>query len=319
MSLLGLAVAVFLSQSPNPSATPPLESTSSERTAAAAERTAIAAEATAAAAGRIAEALAGPKAAPGAPSGETKPEHWRGTAGLGLTFLSGNAEALTLTGTVAGDRKWSRWAMALRASGAYGVSNPTANLADSTGQTTARRAGATARGDRSLGAFASLFVLGGFEFDHIKNVEARGFGEAGTGLTFLDEKRGDLERLFLRLDLALRAGYETRLQYFPAVLRVDPYGVAILAPRAAATFRWALSRDVRVSEELEFIPFLLRGSAGRLLINNTTKLSARLTESVSLTTALVLNYDSAPPQAPSPAPEKRSTDVAVTAGIEAAF
>lgn len=291
-----------------------------DRLVTATERAAAAAERLAAAAARIAEAVEGTSArSPAATPAVAPPEHWRGTVGLGFSFLAGNAESLTLTGTGAFDRKWTTWSASIRASGAYGISNPTAGVAGGTSQTTARRASVTARGDRAFGTFASLFVLGGGEFDHVKNVEARGFGELGTGLTLLNQQLGDLEQLFLRVDLALRSGYETRVQYFPRFEKISPYGIVLFAPRCAATFRWAPSKDVRLSEELELIPFVLPGSAGRVLINNTTKLSARLTERVSLTTALVLNFDSSPPQAPAPTPAKRSTDVAVTAGIEASF
>lgn len=320
MSMLGLTVVVFLAQADAPKdEAKAVEAAKvvdpAERAALAAERAAVAAEKTAQAAGRIADALYGNEVKPTA-AGEVKPEHWRGTIGLGLTYLTGNAEMLTLTGNVAADRKWDLWSLAIRASGAYGVSNPAANVADSVSQVTARRAAGTVRGDRAFGSFASLFVLGGAEFDHVKNVEAREFGEAGTGLTLLNEKHTDYEKAFLRLDLAIRAGNETRVQYFPYVKPVDPYQIVILAPRAALTFRWAFNKDVRFSEELEAIPSVLAPTSGRLLVNNTTKFNARLTENVTLATALVVNFDSMPPPT---TPVKRNTDVALTFGVEAAF
>ncbi len=285
----------------------------SERAALAAERAAVAAEKVAAAADRLADAMAGPVEKKDA--GPAKPQHWKGLVGAGFTFLNGNSQLLTITGNVGVDGTWEKWAVALRAAGAYGVSNPDANVSDSTAQITARKMAASARGDRTYG-FASLFVLGGAEFDHVKNVEAREFGEVGTGLTFLNEKRGDLEHLFLRLDLAMRAGYETRVQYFPFVTPVDPYAIIILAPRAALAFRWAPNKDVRFSEECEAIPSVLAPTLGRLLVNSTTKLNARLTETVSLTTAFIVNYDSMPPPS---VPKKLSTDIALTAGLEATF
>jgi putative salt-induced outer membrane protein YdiY len=294
------------------------ESTAPDRAAAAAERAAAAAEQTAVAAQRIANALApaAPSAGPVAPPAASA-DGWKGSAGAGLAFITGNAQTITLTANVAADRKWDAWAFGVRANGAYGLANPTANVKGTTGTTTARRAMGTIRGDRTFGtSFASVFVLGGLEADHMKNIETRTVGEAGTGLTFFNKKDGDLEKLFLRVDLALRTGYETRVQYFPTMAPVDPYGVVILAPRGALAFRWAFSNDVRFSEEIEFMPYLLASSAGRLLINNTTKLSARITESVALTTSLLVNYDSEPPQS---TPARVSTDVALTAGVEASF
>ena len=193
------------------------------------------------------------------------------------------------------------------------------NAAGNSSAVTARRASGTVRGDRTFGeSFAAIFVLAGSEFDHMKNIESRSIGEAGAGLTFFNQKQGDLEKLFLRLDLALRSGFETRMQYFPYLLPVENYGIVILAPRVAVAFRWAFSKDVRVSEDLEFIPFLLAPTSGRLLINNITKLNARLTENLALTTALTLNFDSLPPVG-ADGSTRKPTDVALTVGIEAAF
>lgn len=311
MLITAMLAAVVVTQAPE-AATP-----AAERSAQAAERAAQAAERAADAAQRIADAMA-PKPAPGAPPEVAAvPQLWGGTAGLGLTFLTGNAQALTLTGSLALDRKWEDWAFSLRLAGAWGLSNPS-----STGESTtnARRAGGTVRGDRSLGSgFASLFLLAGEEFDHMKNIETRTVGEVGTGLTFLNVKQGDLDKLFLRFDIAARVGYETRYQYFPTPAPVDTYGVIILAPRAALAFRWAFSEHVRFSEELEFIPFLLAPDLGRLLINNTTKLNARLTQSLSLALALLINYDSKAPTAVGAANPRVPTDVALTVGIEATF
>jgi hypothetical protein len=310
--MLGIAMfaAVVVSQTPDASAS------ATERTVQAAEKAAQAAERTADAAERIADTIA-PRIAPGPEAPPPAPPKWGGNAGLGLTFLTGNAEALTLTGSLALERKWVDWAFGLRLAGAWGLSNPS-----STGEATTntRRAAGTVRGDRTFGGgFASLFVLVGAEFDHMKNIESRTIGEVGTGMTFFNVKEGDFEKLFFRFDLAARAGYETRFQYFPTVSAIDPYAIAILAPRAAVAFRWAFSKHVRVSEELEVIPFLLAPDLGRLLINNTTKLNARLTESVSLSLNFLMNFDSSPPQPPASGLQRKQTDVALTVGVEAAF
>jgi putative salt-induced outer membrane protein YdiY len=295
--------------------------TAEERAAVAAEKAAAAAQKAAEAAARIADAVA-PLPAAEKKKEEKKADRWTGSVGAGLTFITGNSQTLTLTGTAAADRTWDSWALGIRLSGAYGLANPAANVSNSSSAVTARRALGTIRGDRSFGAgLVSLFALGGVEFDHMKNIESRSIGEAGTGLTFFNRKEGDLEKFYLRLDLAMRGGFETRFQYFPVEAPIDgDYGIIILAPRAAVTMRWNLTRDVRLSEELEAIPFVLAPAAGRLLINNTTKLNTRLTESVSLATALVVNFDSQPPQsAPPPAPQRLTTDVALTVGVEAAF
>lgn len=316
MSVIGLTLAALLTQAEPAVAVPELSA--ADRSAAAAEKAAEAAQKAAEAAQRIADVIAPLPPAAAAPA-EKKKEGWIGNLGIGLTFITGNSQMLTLTGSGAADRKWGDWALGVRLSGAYGLSNPDTNATGNASSTTARRAASTVRGDRTFGgSFASLFVLAGSEFDHMKNIESRNIGEVGTGLTFFNKKEGDLEKLYLRLDLAMRAGYETRFQYFPVPGSVKDYGIIILAPRAALTFRWNFSKDVRLTEELEFIPFLLSPTLGRLLINNNTKLGARLTESLALTTALLVNFDSMPPEG-SGGLKRKETDVALTVGLEASF
>jgi len=318
--LTTIALSALLSQS-DPAATQPVPTAdASERAAAAAEKAAAAAEKAANAALRIADAVSPQTAAnptPAAAAGDTK-ESWVGNVGVGLTFITGNSQTLTLTGNAAADRKFGDWALGIRLNGAYGLANPDTSAA-APASTTARRAAASIRGDRSFGAgFASIFALAGSEFDHMKNIESRSIGEVGAGLTFFNKKEGDLEKLYLRLDLAARSGYETRFQYFPTPSSVTDYGIVILAPRAAITFRWNFSKDVRFTEELEFIPFVLAPTAGRLLINNNTKLAARLTEHLALTTSVLVNFDSQPPVSAS-GMRRKETDVALTAGLEASF
>jgi putative salt-induced outer membrane protein YdiY len=303
-----------------PTAAPP---STEERAALAAERAALAAERAALAAERVANSVApeAPKEDPAAAAAPPKPDAWTGSGGIGLTYITGNTTSLVLTSNVSADRKWDKWSFGLRLWGGFGLTNPAANDPASTSATTARKAGGSVRGERAFGGgFASIFAMAGSEFDHVKNIESRTIGEAGVGLKFFDQKEGDLEKLFLKLDLGLRAGYETRFQYFPVHAAVPDYGVPILAPRAGVAFRWGFNKWVRFSEEIEFIPYVIQPDAGRLLINNTTKLSSRITENLALTAAVVVNYDSKPPQvAPPPAPQRVTTDVTLTAGIEAVF
>jgi putative salt-induced outer membrane protein YdiY len=318
--LLALALSTVLAQS-DATATQPVPSepqSAADKAADAALKAAEAAQKAAEAAMRIADAVAPAPAAAATPASPAAAEGWKGSVGLGLTFITGNSQTLTLTGTAAADRKWDAWSLGIRLGGAYGLANPDTNTVGTIAATTARRANGTIRGDRAFGGFASIFVLAGSEFDHMKNIESRTIGEAGAGLTFFNKKEGDLERLYLRVDLAARGGYESRFQYFPTPAAVNPYGIIILAPRAAVTFRWGFSKDVRISEEIEFIPFVLAPALGRLLINNTTKLNARLTENLSLSTAFVLNFDSQPPEGAGGL-KRKETDVALTVGLEAAF
>ena len=326
MSLIGLTMAVVLTQA-EPAVKPaepaaPAES-SVDKAANAAQKAAEAAQKAAEAALRVAEAMA-PRAAEATEKKEEAKEEekkskWIGTVGIGLTYITGNSQNLTLSGGASVSRTWDAWTLGLKANGAYGLANPDTNATASVAGVTARRAGASIRGDRAFGSgFASIFALAGSEFDHMKNIESRTTGQLGTGLTFLNTKDGELEKLYLRLDIAALGGYETRFQYFPAPSSVTDPRIVILAPRAAVTFRWNFSKDVRFSEELEFIPYLLAPTSGRLLINNNTKLSARLTEYLALTTGLLINFDSMPPVG-ADGSTRKNTDVALTVGLDAAF
>jgi hypothetical protein len=291
------------------------EKSAAERAALAAEKAAEAAAKAAEAAQRIADRVA-PPPPPAAAAAAPSAGAWAGTAGLGLSLLGGNTQTITLTGNVGLDRKWEVWTLGIRATGAYGVTNPdTTENSMTVAQTVARRAGATVRGDRAFGGgIVAAFALGGFEFDHVKNIESRSFGEAGASFTVFNEKVDDLEKLFFRLDAALRGGYETRFTYFPTPAPVATPSVAILAPRVAGTFRWALNKNFRISEDFEVLINTLPPIAGRFLINSNTKLNARITESVSLALGFLINIDTQPPTT-----NLRPFDYALTAGAEAAF
>jgi hypothetical protein len=292
------------------------DKSAAERAAVAAEKAAESAAKAAEAAQRIADRIAPPAPpAPAAAAPAPSAGAWAGTAGLGLSLLGGNAETITLTGSVGLDKKWDLWTLGIRATGAYGVTNPnTTEGSTSVSQTVARRAGATVRGDRSFGGFVGVFVLGGFEFDHVKSIESRGYGEAGASFTLFNEKVEDLEKLFVRFDVALRGGRETRWIYFPNPGPPVTYAVPLLAPRVAGTIRWALNKNFRLSEDFEVLPSMLAPTAGRFLINSNTKVNARITENVSLALGFLINIDTQPPAA-----NLRPFDYALTAGAEAAF
>lgn len=68
------------------------------------------------------------------------------------------------------------------------------------------------------------------------------------------------------------------------------------AQHIAGTFRWALNKNFRLSEEFEVLPFMLPPTTGRFIINSNTKLNTHITESVSLTIGFLLNVDTQPPK-----------------------
>jgi len=308
---LTLSAALF-AQAPTTSAD------SAEKAAEAAQAAAASAQKAAEAVERIANAIAPPAPAAAAAPVAPPPSNWVGGLGIGLTYITGNAETLTLTGNGSVTGTFGQWALGIKASGAYGLANPS-TASGAPAAVTARRASLAVRGDRSFGdGFAAIFAQGLGEFDHIKNIESRGIGELGAALTFFNMKEATYEKLYLRFDIAMRAGHETAYQYFPTPAVIDPYGAVVLAPRAALTFRWGFNDYVRFSEEFEVIPYVLAPYLGRTLINSTSKLNAKLTSNLSLATALVLNFDSKPPQAAGGVPRK-TLDAALTVGLEATF
>ncbi|MDC0710122.1 DUF481 domain-containing protein [Stigmatella sp. ncwal1] len=315
------------SQVPPASAPPPPASAPAvaERAAAAAESAAIAAQEAAKASERMAtaverltEALARPAPVPQAALPEApkpadapvKEDPWSGSVGLGLISLSGNASTLTFNGLATAQRKTANWIYAIKAQAVYGRSRlPATETEPERAQVVALGAAVQVRGDRRFTEVVSGYLLAGAETDHIKSVEVRGLGEAGTGILWWDEKRADGRVSSLRTDLAFRFLRETRFQYYP--IREDLEDVDLGGPRVGVALTYGLSKDVIFTEEAEAVPNVL-GDA-RLLVNSQSKLTARLTESLALSTSFLLQYDSAP------AVGKVSTDTALSASIEVGF
>ena len=295
--------------------------TAAERAAAAAESSASASERVAAAAERLAAALEGKAvaqpgaAAAGSPAADAavppvKVSPWKGTVGVGLISLTGNASTLTFNSLANGEYKTDDYILAAKAYGVYGQSRlPTIEGVESDTETLALAAGVQLRGDRRFTKVVSGYLLGGVETDHVKSVEVRGYGEAGTGLLWWDETRPDGGSSSLRTDLAFRVARETRFQYFPT--RQPLEGVTLGAPRLGLALRYALSERVVFQEDAELLPNVF-GDA-RLLVNSTSKLSAGLTESLALTASLLVQHDSAPAEG------KRPTDTTLSVGVELAL
>lgn len=281
-----------------------------ERAVQAMERTAAAAERTAAAAEKLAQQGAAQNAAAGVTpaADDAAAQGWTGSVGLGFVSLTGNAEALTLTGLVALERKWEDWIVRVRSTGAYGQAR-TAATAGTDAEVVALRALGELRGDRRFGERATGFLMVGADTDHVRSVEARYYGEAGASMLWLDQKAEDFDRLSLRTDVAFRVVNEMRFQYYPVPMDVPD--VFLAGPRFGVAFRYGLSKDTTFAQDAEVIPDILGG--GRVLFNSTTKLSTKLTRSLSMGVSFLVTHDSVP------AVGKLTTDTALTAGIDLAL
>lgn len=247
------------------------------------------------------------QATPPAPAAATSPT-WSGTVALGAIVLTGNSQTLTFSTNAALERKSAGWIWGVKAVSAYGQST----AAGATSQVTALNAGIQARGDRRLGDQLSLYLLAGIDTDHLKSIESRPFGELGVSYIWFDVKEGDLQKTTLRTDLGFRYGREYRFQYYPTHIgpSQDPAfaEVDIVAPRVGAFYRYAFSKDVIFTEDASVLANV--SGQARLLLTSTTKLSARLTEKMSLGIGFVVNDDTVPPKGKVP------TDTALTVGLE---
>jgi len=322
--LTAFLVATSLqAQTPTPPTPPAGTELAAERAAAAAEKAAAAAEKAAEASARMAEALErlsqplSPTPPAATPSAEAKKEEaskkedqWKGSMGLGLIALSGNSSTLTFNGLGSAERKTEDWIYSVRAQAVYGRSRLPATATEAErSQVVALGANLQLRGDRRFTQMVSGYLLAGAETDHIKSVEVRGTGEVGAGIIWWDEKQEDGRTSSLRTDLAFRFMRETRFQYYPIALDLED--VDLGGPRFGLALRYSVSKDVVFTQDAEAVPNVLGES--RLLINTTSKLLARLTESLAIGTSFVLQYDSAP------AAGKVSTDTALSGTIEMSF
>lgn len=323
--LTALIVATSLQAQTPPPAPPPAlgAEATTERAAAAAEKAAAAAEKAADASARMATAVEKltaalgktPGAAPEAAAAEKKEEApkedlWKGSVGLGLISLSGNASTLTFNGLASAERKSKGWIYGVKAQAVYGRSRlPATETEAERTEVVALGANADIRVDRRFTPVISGYVLAGALTDHVKSVEVRGTGEAGAGISWWDEKGEDGKFTSLRTDLAFRYFRETRFQYYPTRLNLED--VDLGGPRVGVAFAYGLSKDTVFTEEAEAIPNVLGES--RLLVNSTSKLTVGLTDSLSVGTSFVLQYDSSPP------PGKVSTDTALAANVQVSF
>ena len=249
------------------------------------------------------------QATPPVPPAATSPT-WSGTVALGAIVLTGNSQTLTFSTNAALERKSDEWIWGVKAFSAYGQS--TAGGVGASSQVTALNAGIQLRGDRRLTDQLSLYLLAGVDTDHLTSIESRPFGEVGASYIWFDVKEGELQKTTLRTDLGFRYGREYRFQYYPTHVgpSQDPAfaEVDIVAPRVGLFYRYAFNKEVIFSEDASLLANM--SGQARLLFTSTTKLSARLTEKMSLGVGFVVNDDTVPPKGKVP------TDTALTVGLE---
>jgi len=248
-----------------------------------------------------------PKSPDAAPPPPTPPSvTWTSVINLGLIALTGNTQSLafSLGGNV--QRKGPEWIWGVKGSAIYGQTRD-----NTTGINTVNAEAATLqlRGDKRITPAFSGYLLGGIDTDHIKNIEERPYGELGVSLVWFDVKEGDLQKTTFRTDLGFRYGREYRFQYFPYAQNQGD--VDIVAPHLGVAYRYAVTKEIIFINDLDLVANL-QGDA-RLLVLNTAKIAARLTDTFSLAVQFIVNYDSLPPLG------KKDTDTALTIGVDIAL
>lgn len=243
--------------------------------------------------------------------GEEKEKTWTAMAGLGLIVLTGNASTITFNGLATAERKVEHWIYAFKAFGAYGRSRPpeVEGVPTEPSQVVALNAGLQVRVDRRFTDQFSGYLLTGAETDHVRSVELRAFGEAGTSAIWWDRTTEDGRNSFLRTDLAFRFARERRFQYYPTQENLPD--VSIGGPRVGVNFRYALTKDILFLDEASVLASVI--DSARLIVSNQAKLTVRISEALGLGTTFLVQYDSAPPEGKVP------TDTSLTVSLEVGF
>jgi putative salt-induced outer membrane protein YdiY len=234
------------------------------------------------------------------------PPKWGGSVGFGLISLTGNATALTLNATGLAELKTPDWIYGLKVSAIYGRSKAPSDDPNARAEILALAGSLQLRLDRRISRAVSAYLLGGAEADHVKSVEFRGIAEGGGGIIWIDVKERDLAKALLRTDFGFRYANESRFQYYPTPMSLP--GAILYAPKAGLAIRYAFSKDVALLEDAEILPNVVGDS--RVVVNSLFKLTARLIQSFALAVGFTVNYDSAP------APRKKTTDTALSVGLE---
>ena len=306
-----LALHVLLAQTPEASDPGLRAAQAAEKAAQAAEKAAQAAQASAESVAKLASTLT-PPPAPAPQKPEEKPAAapaWTGNAGLGLIWLTGNSNSLSGTASVGVQRPFDSWIVGLKATGGYGQTT----LDSTEPQVVALNALGQLRLDRRFSELVGAYATVGLDTDHVKSVEVRGTAEAGAGLVWLDHKEGKWVKSYLRTDLAFRYTNEARFQYYEKGLpaQMDLPDVTMISPRLGLAYKYGLTENVSFSEDAEVLPNIV--GEGRVLVNSSTRISARLTDSTSLGITFDVKHDSNPAQG------KKSTDTALTVGLDMAI
>ena len=225
-----------------------------------------------------------PPPPPAAPS-----RNWTGSVGFGAVSVTGNARSLTMNLGAALEYKITDWILSGKAAATYGEARTPGT---DQMEIAAKDAALFLRADRRLTPRLSFYALAGVEADHPKSIEVRYTQELGAAYAWIDRTFNEESKMLLRTDLGFRVAEEYRYQYFPVRASVPgDYPYMIYAPRLGAAFRYEINKSVLLSQDLEVLPNL---AESRWFANSTTKLTAKLIESLGFGVGYTVGYDSDP-------------------------
>lgn len=300
--MLGLALALLLSQTEPAAAAPPARTAQEDEKAVlkdirdATKRLAEAAE-------RISP--------PPLPEAPATPKKWTTNVTGGLTWVTGNVTSFAFVGNASTTRKVDKTIIVAKASAGYGEKLIDPALGPN--EILLYQMGISAQFDYRFTPMISGFLGAGADADHVKSIEHREYGDAGLGVLWLDSKEGpagkQYQKTLLKTDLNIRAQPESRFQYYPVPMQLDD--ALLVGPRLAGVFGYAVNPTTTFREELELLPNVL--GQPRLLVNSLTRVSVGLNTLLAFNASFAAKYDS------QPAEGKKPIDTVLSLGLEANF
>lgn len=241
------------------------------------------------------------------PDDPEEPPGWDGTSiSVGLVALGGNSRTLTVSADALADHETEHWELHGTLGVIYGWS---AAADDDEEDADAAWFHGLLRGERRFGATLTAFLLVGGEVNHPASLEGRAEAEGGVGLTLIDRRDEDEERLFLRLYLGAHVSNDYRFQFAP--VRTGLEDVFMLGPGAGLRLRWRPTARIELGAELRLRPNLW--GPMRVLSYADSRLTVELTERLALEVHLLLEHDTRP------APDRERLDLALTTGLMLQF
>jgi putative salt-induced outer membrane protein YdiY len=235
------------------------------------------------------------------PTDQPKLPEWAYHINFAALMNTGNSTSFSGKAGLGVDGNWHDWSLELRANAAYAQNSPLGTTAEPTVFNYAL----TARGTHFYTPFIGTYLLASVLQDRVASIRMQAFGDLGIPLVWWETTREDYIRSRLRTGVGFRALHEERHQYYP--VGGQELSKMIYGPSLTVNFRYGLTKYAYFTEDFDITPDVTSGSDTRA--GSTTVLSAQVTRRTELQLAFKVRYIGAP------APDKRSTDTELSAGL----